>query len=338
MSEPHNRRPSPNVGGPAEVFAHERASATPSPTVLRPRREVERAARVVTPSGGALRTVQAWFAEVVTHPESVSAGIAAAGAGVNGAQLGIRDDQDIERLVTKGPRLSALDRLDIYFFGYKARLVECLIDDFPAVRYALGEDAFEELSRAYINAHPSRSPSLNGFGRMMPQFLASYPHEHARFLADLAALEWAMVEVLHAEAAPTLTQESLNEIPPDRWGEARLPPSKTVRVLRFRYPVNAYFQAFRNDAEPQIPSEEASATAVYRVKYAIWRMDLTPLMCGLLEALYAGARLGDALEAIATDADSADALAEAERNVMVWFREWVAAGFFARIDVGKPGT
>jgi hypothetical protein len=72
---------------------------------------------------------------------------------------------------------------------------------------------------------------------------------------------------------------------------------------------------------------------VYRRGFVVWRMDLTPAMAGLLDALFGGATLGEALGAIAVHAEDADALAEAERNVMLWFREWVAGGFFARVEL-----
>ena len=76
----------------------------------------------------------------------------------------------IEDLLTAGPRLSALERLDIYRRGYGARLVECLADDYPVLQHALGDGPFEDLCRAYIAAHPTRGPSLNFFGRHMACF------------------------------------------------------------------------------------------------------------------------------------------------------------------------
>ncbi len=68
----------------------------------------------------------------------------------------------------------------------------------------------------------------------------------------------------------------------------------------------------------------------------LWRMGLTPAMASLLEALSAGHSLGAALETFDAGLGAEDA-AEAERNVMVWFREWVAAGFFARVELPQEG-
>jgi hypothetical protein len=62
-------------------------------------------------------------------------------------------------------------------------------------------------------------------------------------------------------------------------------------------------------------------------------MDLTPAMAGLLEALFAGRSLGEALETLDAGLASEEA-AEAERSVMAWFQAWVSAGFFARVELG----
>ena len=64
----------------------------------------------------------------------------------------------------------------------------------------------------------------------------------------------------------------------------------------------------------------------------LWRMDLTPAMASLLEGLFRGETLGEALGKLEEGLSEADA-AEAERNVMLWFREWVAGGLFARVDL-----
>ena len=75
--------------------------------------------------------------------------------------------------------MTAAERLAIYRDGYRARLVECLADDYPAVRHLLGAEAFEAIAHAYVDKHPSRSPNLNAFGRLMPAFLAAHA-THAR--------------------------------------------------------------------------------------------------------------------------------------------------------------
>ena len=146
-------------------------------------------------------------------------------------------------------------------------------------------------------------------------------------------LEWALVEVVHARDSDALSPEELAKIPVEQWPAARLPPSAAVRVLRFDYPVNAFFQAFKTDAQPVIPDPSPSATVVYRTEMTLWRMDLTPAMATLLEGLFRGETLGEALGKLENGLRD-DEAAEAERSVMVWFREWVRGGLFARVELG----
>jgi hypothetical protein len=342
-----DRRPAPEIGKGDELL-HERASATPFAPSPAPARTPPRAAgkravgkravtkRAVTKRPGvaatraSLRAVQEWFAQVIMHPDTPAAGVASAR---KGAALGVTRAKDLGRVVTAGPRLSAMQRMAVYHHAYRARLVDVLADDYPSVAHAIGEREFESLCRAYIERHPSKDPNLNHFGRHMPAFCRTRrTAPWRRFAADLAALEWAMVDSIHAPDASVLSLEALATVAPEQWASALLPKSDSLQVLRFDYPVNAYLQAVREEKAPPIPAPEESATAVYRHGKRIWRMDLTPAMAGLLEDLFAGKTLGEALASIEAHADGPETLAEAERNVMVWFRAWVAGGFFARVE------
>jgi len=299
---------------------HERASATPD-AARRPARGGAAAhVHVEHPDPGdlTLRGRQRWFATAVMTPESDPS---PAGPG------------EVERILTPGPRLGATERLEIYRRGYHARLVECLADDYPVLRHALGEDAFDELCRVYIATYPSDGPSLNYYGRRMAALLRSGagPALPSRgFAADLATLEWAMVEVIHAPASAPLTPEGLAEVPAEAWPGVRLVANTSARLLRFEYPVNRYFQAFRGGEAAPLPEATASATVVYRSGPTLWRMDLTPPMHDALAGLVAGETLEEAL----SHAEAGLAgLSEDEvgQRVMSWFQEWVSSGLFSGV-------
>lgn len=314
-----DRKPEPQLGGATEAFVHERASATPTTTSAPETRSHDEGAPPA-PRDSSLKAAEEWFVAAITAPHASD-----------------RLDADATRLLTRGPKLGAAERLAIYRYGYRARLVECLADDYPALQYALGHEAFEVLCFEYIEKHPSSAPSLNYFGRHMSRFCReeATPFPLKSFAANLASLEWALVEVLHARVADRLSPETLATIPVETWVGARLPPSDAVRVLRFDHPVNAFFHAFKTNQEPAANEvgRNPGATAVYRTDMTLWRMDLTPAMATLLESLFAGRSLGVSLETL-EDGLTTDDAAEAERNVMAWFREWVAAGFFARVETG----
>jgi hypothetical protein len=312
-----DRLPVPLLDPAADGVGTERASASPARLRLATVAPlpVPRAASASLPER--LSDVQTWMIGAITS-----------------------DAPDREReaaLLTPGPQLSAHERFHVYRYGYRARLVECLLDDYPVVAKALGEDAFEALCHAYVERHPSRSPNLNAFGRHMAAFIRddAVAIERRVFLSELASLEWCITEMIHAAASPPFDFSSLAALPVEAWGGARLERADTVRVLSFTHPVNAYFQKLRSGGEAEIPGPAESATAVYRKGWTIWRMDLTPAMTRVLTALLGGVTIGEALDRMGVDGTDPDALAEAERSVMVWFREWVEAGLFCGVTLSS---
>lgn len=270
-----------------------------------------------------LRELQRWFASVTTHPEGVLEG-----------RLSVQRSQKLERLVTPGPRLSAIDRVQIYNDGYFARLVECLVDDYPALGYALGEETFSTLARAYIQKYPSRSPSLNAYGQHVAAFCRTRPEPWAAFAADLARLEWALVEVVHEPASESLSPDALAKIPAARWQTARLLPSRGLRLLGFDYPVNDFFQAFRDELEPELPSRAPTEAVVYRQGLALWRMGLEPRAALLLKELLSGVSLAIAVAMLETRSAAAGTSEELAHLLPQWLGSWVQSGFFRGVELG----
>jgi putative DNA-binding protein len=311
--------PLPETSAVADVAIIERASATPIARAIdreidRDRRalEIERASASAAAVDLELRDLLGWFSERVMNTESSGRG------------------PEIEAVLTEGPRLTAKDRLGIYQYAYRARLTDCLADDYPVLEKMLGRESFEALAAKYIGAHPSRSPNLNGFGKHFAAFCLETEDQLA---ADLARLEWAMVEVLHAPQPPPITVDRLTTIGEDDWGKVRLVASPSLRFLELAHPVNAYVTAVKRGECPARPARAWSATAVYRDGLTIWRMDFTRAMAGVLKALLAGATLGDALDTLDTGSLGAEDGTAVEGDVMAWFRAWLSGGFFSELVV-----
>lgn len=291
---------------------HERASASPrSAQAVQPARHGAEPA--FARAELSLELQQRWFAEIVCTPESELAPIDAASAA---------------RLVTPGRVLSSLERLDIYRRAYHARLIECLADDYPMLEETLGEPAFEALCRRYIARFPSQSPSLNFFGRHMSSLCESEPLPNAGFARDLAALEWAIVEAIHAPTASPLGPEDLARVPAPSWPEVRLKSNPSLRILELEYPVNAYFQAWRDGARPAIPAPSASLLAVYRTGRSVWRLELSAAMRALIASLASGVALGASIER-ALPLLEGDAQERPEELVSGWFASAVSSGLFS---------
>jgi hypothetical protein len=243
------------------------------------------------------------------------------------AIVGEAEDHGMPVFVTQGA-MTGSERLEVYRSAYRSRLVECLTDDFPALRYALGEDPFARLCHAYIAAHPSRNASLTPFGQNMPAFVRAHYGERAErgaFLSDLARLEWAIVLAIHAKSAESLRPEVLAAVPPEGWDALRLVPCPWYAWLDLDYPVDAYYQAFRDDLTPPLPAPRGSTTVVLRDGLAIRRIGVSSGVRGLLRRLLWGEPLGVAMAELEPDADPGE--------VQASFQTWTASGLFSALDL-----
>jgi hypothetical protein len=193
----------------------------------------------------------------------------------------------------------------------------------------LGDEAFTRLVSGYVQAHPSRSYTLNRLGDHLPEYIRSAAGLPRReFLFDLALLELAMSQVFDAEESPVLTPVAIAAVPPDAWERVRLKPIRAFRLLSFRYPVNAYLQSVKEGTAHPSLRRKNNWVVVFRRNYTLWRLDLTRQAHDLLQSLVAGKPLGQALStSLARNRHSIS-----EVQLFSWFREWVADGLFQAIE------
>lgn len=274
-----------------------------------------------------LGVLQRWMQTVIVDPAGVEAGAR--------AMQSQRGTLAIEDVVQPSRQLSAGERIALYSGMVQLRLVDCLAQDFPALQHALGRERFAQLASDYVVAHPSTHYSLNQLGKHLPAFaretLDGKPR--AEFFAELAALERATEEVFDERRAEAIRADDLLGVPNDRWPRTRLVPSPALRLLETRYPVNAYYQAWREERSPELPRVRRSWVAVYRKEFVVWRMNLDRDRFELLQTLIGGATLGAALQRVTTTR-GLDAQRIAQ-NLGAWFQEWAAEGFFCAVKTRK---
>jgi hypothetical protein len=119
-------------------------------------------------------------------------------------------DRVVGRVVGDLPAdgLIASGDVDIYARMYTSRLYDALVEDYPKLRVALGEDRFGEVVARYLRAHPPRSFTLREAGVALAEFLRGGELAPA-WAADLAALERARVEVFDGPDATPLAQDDV---------------------------------------------------------------------------------------------------------------------------------
>ena len=94
-----------------------------------------------------------------------------------------------------------------------ARLV-ALEDTFPRTRSLLGEEAFNRLSRAFVETAQSKAVPLASIGRHFPAFLRQQSADELP--SALAGFEWAWLASYHAAEARVLHLSDLAGIAEDR--------------------------------------------------------------------------------------------------------------------------
>jgi hypothetical protein len=263
-----------------------------------------------------LAALQHWMQAVIVHPRPAAIGVRSKQAR---AAIAVADPAEVVR---PSRTMTPLERVDVYGGMYYARLGDALKVDFPVLAGLLGDAGWHQLANKYLQKHPSTHPNLNFLGRHLPGFLRR-PRglRNGPFLADLAALEWAVAECFMAPEGRRLLAEDVARVPADAWAAARLVAGAHLRLLSLRHPANRFFIHWKEHGHADVPRPASAGVAVYRKDDRVWRMELTPGMHRVLAALVAGVPLGKAV-----------ALARGEaRAVGGWFQEWVGEGFFAEV-------
>ena len=159
---------------------------------------------------------------------------------------------DMRGQVVGDARADAEERIHVYVEGYRLRLLEVLQDNFPGLRGLLGDNQFDALGRAYIEAHPSTHASVRWFSRQLAGFLRSTaPYSGHPVLAELAAFEWAQGLAFDAADAPVLDVQALATLPPESWGRVRFGFHASLQRLDLDWNAPKIWQAV--DAEEDVP-------------------------------------------------------------------------------------
>lgn len=285
-----------------------------------------------------LDRVQQWMQAVITHPHGVEAGLASTEASRH-MQVPL---ENVEQIISRSAALTSLERLNVYANAYYARLLECLSEEYPALRHAVGEDAFGGFALGYLQRFPSISHTLADLGRDFPRYLAETrparqsaetgTADWADFLIDLSLLERTYSEVFDGpgpERGDFLKPVELLAIDPADWPHARLVPLGSFRLLSLRFPAHEYASQVRRQGQAVPPAATPTWLAITRRDYIVRRYPLSLDQYTLLLALSQGRSVGQAIEQVA--AQSSDDLESLAARLRDWFRIWTAAPLFRAV-------
>ena len=223
-------------------------------------------------------------------------------------------------VIAPSATLGSAERLQIYAGMYFHRLRDALREDFPRLAARLGQAGFDALAADYVRYHPSGHPSLRDAGRALPDFIARHPRPEApAFLADLARLEWARVEVFDAPDSEPLTAADLAGVPPEDWPGLRFTPIAALRVVRSEWPVHDIWEAAAGD-HPRLPT----VVRVWREGWIVYHARIEVEEAQALTHLIAGEPFAVICEPFA-DLPPAEAAARAGGLLARWLADGLVA-------------
>jgi len=235
----------------------------------------------------------------------------------------LRGDASVEAHVVGTERVPIATRLGIYRHAYRARLIDALRANYPALAKLLGDERFARLGAAYVDAHDSHFSSIRHYGDALAASVAT------PFLAELAQWEWTIADVFDAADAVPVTVATLASIAPEEWSELCFAFHPSTRRLSLTSNATQVWKALTGDAEPPTPRTDVEPTA-----WLLWRQDLRTLYRSASAAeaqMIDGAITGRSFGELCTDLCVHCTEDEAPARAASFLREWVESGLI--VDV-----
>ncbi|RQO59966.1 DUF2063 domain-containing protein [Paucibacter sp. KBW04] len=225
--------------------------------------------------------------------------------------------------------------LRAYREAYRARLLAALRDNYTVLQRLMGDEDFDALALAFLQAQPSQQPSIRWFGEGLAEFMAGPLYAEALAhpaLIDCARMDWALRAAFDGPHAPSFTAERLRELAPEQWAGLTLTLQPTVQLLPMTWAIEPGWRLLRawepesGEDAPDLPEPQALDHVLLIWRQGLetrWR-SLDSLEASLLRAVAAGqsfAVLCDLVAAVQPEA--------AAQLVVQALGGWLAEGLLA---------
>jgi hypothetical protein len=221
-----------------------------------------------------------------------------------------RDDRDAAAMLAAQVRP---DRLDIYRNTFLSGVTKALRLTYPAVHRLVGDDFFAAAADVFIASNPPRAAWLDQYGAELPQFLQQFRSATALvYLADVARLEWAVSQALHAPDCAPLELRKLTTLSDHDQARVSFLPHPSLGLLHLHYPADLIWRAVLGSDDVALAALDLDGPPIHllveRLPTGVEVMRLEEAGWRLAVALCAGQPLQAALDQ-AADVDAAAALA-----------------------------
>lgn len=269
-----------------------------------------------------LQNFQQWMQQLLLDPYQQT--------GVNPSDL--LSDQfnvaSIEDVICHSEKLTAQEHLAIYQRSYIARLRNCMSQQFSALEYALGEAIFCAFADDYLASKPSHNYNLAYLGAHFADYLENNrpdAHENIKedwidFMIELARFEYAIGVIFEMKAEEDYTLATINT------NENQLKLVPICELFKFKFPVRKYYSEFKNEKQPDLPSQSESYCVVLRHQFKLAIYDLHKEQFEFLSYLKEHADINASKKLIKdTYLENSSSFEEVWNS---WKEAWINANFF----------
>lgn len=241
----------------------------------------------------------------------------------------LRNDDDPMAAVVDTQGADAAQRLRVYTHAYRARLAGVLRDDYPGLRALAGDEDFEALALAYVDATPSTHPNVRWYGAKLPTFLRERAPWSARVeFGEMAELDWALGLAFDAADDATVDFAALAALAPADWPALRLRLHPSLQRACFTHDVAAIRRAL--DREEALPVLETAASpqpwAAWRKDAVVRHRNLGDDEAAALDAVVEGANFAELCERLCDRHAPEHVAARAAALLRRWIDDgWIAA-------------
>lgn len=175
-------------------------------------------------------------------------------------------DGDTEPLqaVLANDAMAIADAVGIYRNTIRWTLTRALRLSYPAVHKLVGTEFFEGVAEQFSLRHWPQSACLDDFGADFGQFLDTFgPARGLTYLPDVARLEWAVHQALHAPRARELSLERLLQLKNDQRPAVRFSAHPSLRLVAVDTPADTIWRAILEQDESALVGIEVTRAPRY---------------------------------------------------------------------------
>lgn len=159
-------------------------------------------------------------------------------------------------------------RLAVYRNNVVSSLIDALTDIFPVTQQLVGAEYFRAMAAVFVRRYPPRSRILARYGDCFATFVSGFePAAELPYLADVARLEYARLQALHAADAEPIGASALAHAlgDPEVLSGMQFQWHPSLAVIESPHAVVSLWAAHQTDGEiPTVAIDRAEQAIVLR--------------------------------------------------------------------------